>query len=189
MHVPAWPVLPSSTLAPEAIRAKFAARSLAGLGVMVQDPFDGSWYDDGTVAGTGPGGSDFGPLCPAGMTQIGQSCMSGPLPPSSGGWGELPLYNVGGSPGYQVPSQSSAQWGILAAQLLKSGMTLAQIQSIQPGTVVSANGAILRQATGLPVPVTSSSTTLGLNASPNTTTLLIAVAAVAAVMFMGRGGR
>ena len=39
------------------------------------------------------------------------------------------------------------------AALAKAGLTLAKISSIQPGTVVSANGAILRQSTGLAVPV------------------------------------
>ena len=48
--------------------------------------------------------------------------------------------------------------------MAKSGMTLAEINSIQPGTVVSANGAILRQATGLPVPVGTSSLTTALGA-------------------------
>lgn len=58
-----------------------------------------------------------------------------------------------------APPQSSSQWANFAGQLLKSGMTLAEINAIQPGTVVSANGAILRQATGLPVPVGGSSIT------------------------------
>jgi len=60
---------------------------------------------------------------------------------------------VGSTPGYVAPSQSSTAWANFATALAKSGMTLAEINSIQPGTVVSANGAILRQATGLPVPV------------------------------------
>lgn len=70
---------------------------------------------------------------------------------------------VNGSTGYVAPSGTSASnataWANFAAGLAKSGMTLAEINAIQPGTVVSANGAILRQATGIPVPVGNSITT------------------------------
>ena len=55
--------------------------------------------------------------------------------------------------GVVAPSQSSAAWASFATALAKGGMTLAEINAIQPGTVVGANGQILRQATGLPVPV------------------------------------
>jgi hypothetical protein len=63
----------------------------------------------------------------------------------------LTTSTVGGSTGYVAPSQSSAAWANFAATLAKGGMTLAEISTIQPGTVVSANGAIMRQATGYPV--------------------------------------
>jgi hypothetical protein len=57
---------------------------------------------------------------------------------------------------YTAPSQSnSAQWASFATQLAKMGLSLAQINAIQPGTVVSANGAILRQNPGYAVPVGS----------------------------------
>lgn len=83
--------------------------------------------------------------------------------PSTG----LATTSVSGTQGYVAPTSSStAAWAAFAAQLAKSGMTLAEINSIQPGTVVSANGAILRQAAGLPVPVGSSLTaSLGANSS------------------------
>jgi hypothetical protein len=51
-------------------------------------------------------------------------------------------------------------------------MTLAQINAIQPGTVVSPNGAILRQATGLPVPNSTSNLNLGVSGL-NTNTLMV----------------
>ncbi len=185
MHVPAWPVLPSSTLAPDAIRAKFAPRSLMGLGTMICDTE--TCYDDGTqvVTETFPptptGDSSGVNLCSMYPSQSG--CPGAPI-------AALPPVTVGQNVGVTVPAQNSQQWGILAAQLLKSGMTLAQIQAIQPGTVVSANGAILRQSPGFAVPTPNTSTQFGLQASPNTTTLLIAGLAVVAVMFMGgRGGR
>ena len=67
---------------------------------------------------------------------------------------------------------------------MKGGLSLAQIQAIQPGTVVSANGAILRQATGLPVPVTTSNTNLGLSASGSSGILIAAAVGLAVVVMM-----
>jgi hypothetical protein len=64
----------------------------------------------------------------------------------------------------------------------KAGMTLAQINAIQPGTVVGANGQILRQATGIAVPGTTLSTALGSNS-----TMIIGLVAVAGLLlFMGK---
>jgi hypothetical protein len=65
----------------------------------------------------------------------------------------------------------------------KAGMTLAQINAIQPGTVVSANGTILRQSTGYAVPGSTLSTSLGSMSS--TSMLMLAGVAVVALMFMG----
>ncbi len=56
---------------------------------------------------------------------------------------------------YTAPSQNSSQWALFATNLAKMGFTLAQINAIQPGTVVSANGAILRQNPGYSVPIGS----------------------------------
>jgi hypothetical protein len=83
---------------------------------------------------------------------------------------------------YQAPSQSSTAWANFAAQMGKAGMTLAQINAIQPGTVVGANGQILRQSTGYAVPGTTLSSSLGSNS-----TLIIGLAALAGLMlFMGK---
>ena len=85
-----------------------------------------------------------------------------------------------------APAQSSANWAAFATAMGKAGMTLAQINAIQPGTVVSANGAILRQSTGLAVPVGGVTATLGANSS---TVLLIggAVAAFVVIMMLSKG--
>lgn len=65
-----------------------------------------------------------------------------------------PGYFGSSSPGdFVAPSQGSAQWSTFATNLAKMGFSLAQINAIQPGTVVSANGAILRQNPGYAVPV------------------------------------
>ena len=66
--------------------------------------------------------------------------------------------NVSGVTGVVAPSggTNTAAWAAFAGALTaatKGALTLAEINAIQPGTVVGANGQILRQATGLPVPV------------------------------------
>ena len=87
-----------------------------------------------------------------------------------------------------VPSQSSASWPAAVAALTKAGMTLAEINTIQPGTVVGANGQILRQAAGYPVSSsggTSFTAALGSNGS----VLLIGglvIAALAIVMLSNK---
>jgi hypothetical protein len=84
---------------------------------------------------------------------------------------------------YQAPSQSSASWAAFATAMGKAGMTLAQINAIQPGTVVGANGQILRQSTGYAIPGTAALTSaLGSNS-----TMIIGLAAVAGLLlFMGK---
>jgi hypothetical protein len=47
------------------------------------------------------------------------------------------------SSGTSMPSQSSAAWAGVAATLAKGGMTLAQIEAIQPGEVVLPNGTVI----------------------------------------------
>jgi hypothetical protein len=85
-----------------------------------------------------------------------------------------------------APAQSSANWAGFATALAKSGMTLAQINAIQPGTVVSANGQILRQATGIAVPG-SAGITASLGSSTSTVLLLGGAALFLIFMFMGKG--
>lgn len=97
-------------------------------------------------------------------------------------------YTVSATPlpasGTVAPSQSSAAWANFATQLSKAGLTLAEINAIQPGTVVGANGQILRQATGLPVPVGSGVTAaLG---SGGSTMLLLIVAGLAVVFMLSK---
>jgi len=153
---------------------------------MVQDE-TGAWYDDGTPAmpDVNPP-SDFGPLCPPGMIQTSPTSCA-----SVGGTSTPPFFDSSGSPYsgpvYTAPSQNSAQWATFAAQLAKSGLTLAEINSIQPGTVVSANGAILRQNPGYAVPVGSS---LSLTGGSSSSILYIAAFGIAALLLasMFKGG-
>ena len=162
-----------------------------GMGAMVCDE-TGFCYDDGT------GGSSAAPATAPDLTyaqllaagssactcingtcaENGNSCSSGPA-----------TTTVNGTPGYTAPaSQNSAQWASFATQLMKSGMTLAEINAIQPGTVVSANGAILRQATGLPVPVGGTSTfTTAMGTMSSSTLLMIGGIALVGILFMSKG--
>jgi hypothetical protein len=93
----------------------------------------------------------------------------------------LTTTNVSGVTGAVALSQSSANWAAFAAALAKGGMTLAEINAIQPGTVVGANGQILRQSAGYAVPVGGVTASLG---SGSTTLWLIAGLGVLAFLFV-----
>lgn len=87
---------------------------------------------------------------------------------------------VNGQTGYTAPSQSSAAWASFATAMAKAGFTLAEINAIQPGTVVSSNGSILRQSTGYSISGSSStSTTLSTN-----TLMYLGIGAVAVVLVL-----
>jgi hypothetical protein len=164
---------------------------MRGMGTVVCDE-TGSCYDDGTTAAGGVTLTPVGCTCVNGTcVEDGNSCSSGPavapqwvcpdgsLPPASG---VCPSGSQ--TQGYTAPAQNSAQWASFATQLMKSGMTLAEINAIQPGTVVAANGAILRQSTGYAVPVGSSVSTT-LSSMSSSTLLMIGGLALVAVLFMG----
>jgi hypothetical protein len=63
----------------------------------------------------------------------------------------------------------------------KAGFDLAKLSAIQPGTVLSANGAILRQNPGYAVGTPTSSLNLG---GISTTTLMVGGLLLVGVMFM-----
>jgi len=84
-----------------------------------------------------------------------------------------------------IPTPGAANYASAVAALIKGGMTLAEINAIQPGTVVSANGAILRQATGLAVPVGGVNAALG----SSSTTLWLVGGAALLVLFMLMGSK
>jgi hypothetical protein len=71
---------------------------------------------------------------------------------------------------------------------MKSGMTLAEINAIQPGTVVSANGAILRQNPGYAVGSTTTGTlNLGTGSISTSTMLMIGGLALVGILLMSKG--
>jgi hypothetical protein len=180
MHVPAWPVLPDSTLAPDAVLQKFRVRSLAGLGCGCSETDDtGTCLDPDPCEGPAPltAGCPGSPGCPGYVDPNLNLDIQNTL-------AQLPTTTVGTQKGYVMPSQNSAAWANAIAQFAKAGMSLAQLNMIQPGTVLSANGAILRQAPGLPVPVVSGN--LGVNANTGGSMLILAGVGLIAVMMLSR---
>jgi hypothetical protein len=128
------------------------------------DPYDGTClaYEPMPTGGACPGS----PGCPGYVA---------PVSPDYRYTGPPPV-----APTLVAPSQSSAQWASFATQLMKNGFTLAEINAIQPGTVVGPGGQILRQATGLPVPVGNPLTTAF--GTPSSSTLLMGGLALAGVL-------
>jgi hypothetical protein len=148
----------------------------------VGDDSGGTYTDSGSLPGT----LVMGPTQDtSGTTDLSSLFSSEGLSTAS-----VPSLTTGGASqtGYVAPSQSSANWAAFATALAKSGMTLAEINAIQPGTVVSANGAILRQATGLPVPV-GTGITAALGSTSTTMWLVLAVVVGGAFLLMGNKSR
>lgn len=162
-----------------------------GLGTMVCDE-TGFCYDDGTgaTAVTPPAGA---PVLPSYPTSIIPpcTCVNGTCIEDGNSCSSLYTTPTGtpySGPAMTAPAQNSAQWASFATALAKMGFQQAAINSIQPGTVVSANGAILRQNPGYAVPVGSASslsTSLSTLGSGNTI-LYIGVAAIAALLLLGK---
>lgn len=106
-------------------------------------------------------------------------------------WG-LPTTAVTTTPGTVpvvgavAPAQNSAQWANFATGLAKSGMTLAQINAIQPGTVVSPNGSILRQATGYPVVPTDAFGALGAGLTSSSVMMVGGIALIFLLVMMAK---
>jgi hypothetical protein len=121
-----------------------------------------------------------------------------PIPPTTGvqdycamfpgGCG--PSAPIGGGPtvpAITAPSQNSAQWASFANALVKQGFTLAEINAIQPGTVVQANGAILRQNPGYAVGTPTSALNLG--AGLSSSTLMLGGLALAGLFLVSNMGK
>jgi hypothetical protein len=92
-----------------------------------------------------------------------------------------------------VPAQNTAAYAALASQLVKGGFTLAELNAMQPGTVINPSGQIVRQAPGYAV--TSGGAVLGsplnIGAGGSSSLLLIGGLLVGGVVLMSmfKGGR
>jgi hypothetical protein len=108
------------------------------------------------------------------------------VPPAPSPFDTLPqdsgYPDFGGGGIYTAPAPSSSQWPAFVAQLAKAGLTLAQINAIQPGTVVSANGAILRQNPGYSVPFGGSA--LSITGGSGGSLLMVGALAIGAILIM-----
>jgi len=174
MTVPVPAVLPDSRLAPAQVIAKFNSKSLRGLGDTICTTLDdGSQYcyDSGT-------GAYAGETLPGG-TQTGSGSFLDPYT------GKMVTPTDTGS--YTTGSNTSAVWAAVVNSLVKSGMTLAQIQAAHPGMSISPNGQIIYQNPGYPVGTGGISTGIGLLGGSTSTYLLLGGAAL--LMMVALGGR
>ncbi len=130
MHVPAWPVLPSSTLAQNEIAEKFRVPSLMGLGLQMCNE-ETCWDDgSGTGAGGSPGGSPSTPTisssdwtkiiggATAGVTDIAKLVLIQPGTVQQGGT------TIRQTPGFAVPVPAT-QTGVNLKANTGSGLIIA----------------------------------------------------------------
>jgi hypothetical protein len=158
---------------------------MRGLGALVCD--DMGCYDDGTGAvASGAQSPSYGvipqtsvPTAFATFSDIAALNPGAYLTPSG-----APAVGAAAT----APAQNSAQWANFATSMAKMGFTLAQINAIQPGTVVSETGAILRQNPGYAVGTPTTALNFAGTGMSSTTLLLIAALGIGA-MFMMKGGR
>ena len=93
---------------------------------------------------------------------------------------------VPGATTYTIPAKTSPDYSSVLAQLVKGGMTLAELNAIPEGTVVDPSGRIIRQTSGYPVPVGSS---LSLTGGTGGSMLLIGGLVFAVVIVMAMAGK
>jgi hypothetical protein len=111
-----------------------------------------------------------------------------PIPSNGGTFVDQSTGQPYGGAAYTVPPKGTSEWSSLASILVKGGLDLARINAIQPGTVVSKDGAILRQNPGYAVGSPTSSLNLGGGISPITIGLGVVALLVLMPMFT-KGGR
>ena len=145
-----------------------------GLGAMVCCDESGALYDDGT--GT-PGATP-----PAVTDTVWTNPYGTGLPITT------PISSLPATSQIAVPQQNTAAYAALAAQLVKGGFTLADLNAMQPGTVINPNGQIVRQAPGYAVTTGGTVAAGGLLSSGTSLTpwLIGGVAVVAIVAFGSR---
>lgn len=156
-----------------------------GLGAVVCD--DSGCYDDqtGEVLSGSPSGLDNSSFSTdlSGNT----TCADGSVVPSGVACPNQWQTSTGSAysgPTYTTPAQSSSQWASFAAAMGKAGMSLASINALKPGMVISPNGTMLYQNPGYAVGTPTSSLNL---AGMSTTTLLVGgLLLVGVFMMMGR---
>lgn len=181
MHVPAWPVLPSSTLAQNQIAEKFNVSALAGLGMEICN--EETCYDDGSGAGGSPGGVESVNL--PYMQDTGAA-----------GWPGTPFgtaVNVPTAGGTTITyvnrgSQSAPNYQPVIGAAVQGAIDLAKLFAITPGTV-QQGGTTLKQNPGFAVPLPATNTGVSLKANTGSSLIIAAAAVGIAALFLFNKGK
>ena len=158
---------------------------LRGLGTTICDADGANCYDDGLPDLPASGGTCPGsPGCPGYIDPSVNAAINASATAANNT--AAIQQTLAANPGsYAAPSQSnSAAWAAFSQQALKDGFTLAAVNSMAPGTVINPNGQIIRQATGLAVPVGTTTGILSTSGS-SSTILMFGGLALVALLFMG----
>lgn len=158
---------------------------LRGLGTTICDADGANCYDDGLPDASVSGGTCPGnPGCPGYIDPATNAAINSAATAANNS--AAIQQTLAANPGsYAAPSQSNtAAWAAFSQAALKDGFTLAAINSMAPGTVINPNGQIIRQATGLAVPVGNTTGILSTSGS-STTILMFGGLALVALLFMG----
>lgn len=201
--VPALPVLPADMLRPVDIVNKFRPRSLAGLGYEGETLQDWGIYPDPETGLTDPNalyptgsvGDQYNTCMAAGGAS--GDCASAVLAtnPSAGDfWPTLTIPSTvsATASGRVNTSASDAATQAFVSQLLKQGFSLAQIATLQPGTVIQqgpgGTSTVLRQSAPgqTAVPVTLFGGGVSAAANQGASFAIVAAIAVGAFMLMNR---
>jgi hypothetical protein len=81
-----------------------------------------------------------------------------------------------------IPPPASSDLAVIMANLTRAGVDIAKLGLIQPGTTLTASGAISRQNPGYSIPGTNT-VSAGLNLGGSTGLVLLGLAAMAMFMF------
>ncbi len=178
MHVPAWPVLPSSTLAQNEIAEKFNVPSLMGFGSFCDD-FPDECGMDTSVLTTDPNstalpyfletGAQGWPATPTG-TAVNVPTNKGTVTYINQGTAAAPNY---------MPVFGAAVAGAI---------DIAKLLTIQSGTV-QQGGTTLKQNPGYAVPTPNTNTGLKLTTNSSSTILIAAAVGVGVLLMMQQGRR
>lgn len=176
MHVPAWPVLPSSTLAQNEIAEKFNVPSLMGIGSFCDD------YPDEC--------GQVGPETDPNSTTLPYFIETG-----AQGWPSTPTgtaVNVPTNRGtvtyINQGTQQQPNYMPVFGAAVAGAIDIAKLLTIQQGTVQSG-GNTLRQNPGLPVPTPNTTTGVKLTTNSSSTILIAAAVGIGFLFLMQQGKR
>jgi hypothetical protein len=148
-----------------------------GLGALVCDQDGVNCYDDGTV-------TPASTVVPSSDTVWTNPYGAGSAYPIA-----TPVASLPPTATIAVPAQNTAAYAALASQLVKGGFTLADLNAMQPGTVINPNGQIIRQAPGYAVTSGGAVAVGNPLTSLASSSMLLPLLGVAAVALFAFGGK